>query len=147
MTMRQQIESATAGPRQLARLASGFGLAAVLLACVGLYGVVSYGLTQRVREFGVRLALGASQRDLVVLVVREVFLAVGIGSAAGLAIAISIAFGGHQFFAGVSPLDPLALAATIAVLTLVALAAVLPPTLRATRIAPFVALRESPDGS
>jgi hypothetical protein len=143
MTMRQRIEDATAGSRQLARLAGGFGLLAVLLACIGLYGVVSYDLTQRVREFGVRLALGASPRDLVALVVRDALVTIGIGSAAGLGIAVSMVYTGQRFFAGVSPLDPLSVTATIVVFTFVALAAVLPPTLKAARIAPWEALRRT----
>ncbi len=142
-TMRQQIEDVTARPRHLARVAGGFGLLAVLLACVGLYGIVSYDLTERVSEFGVRIALGASPRDLATLVVRDVLVAVAIGSGTGLTIAATAAFSGQQYFPGVSPLDPVALVSTVVSFTLAALAAVLPPTLKATRLAPVQALKRS----
>jgi ABC-type antimicrobial peptide transport system permease subunit len=141
-TMEEQLEEVTARPRQAARVAGVFGLVAVLLACLGLSGVVSYDVTQRSRELGVRVALGATESQIAILVVRDVLVVVGIGSVAGVAIAISAAVGGQPFFSGLRPLDFLALLASVAMFALVASAAVLPPALRAARLAPSVGLKQ-----
>ena len=105
------------------RLLAGFAIVAVLLAAIGLYGVVSYGVAQRTREVGVRVALGAQRRDVLRLVLSGGLSLVGIGVAAGLAAAVlTTRFLGSLVF-GVSPVDPTTFAAAAFVLTIVALGA------------------------
>jgi putative ABC transport system permease protein len=123
------------------RLLAGFAVVAVLLAAIGLYGLVSYGVSQRTREVGVRVALGAQRRDVLRLVLAGGFKLVAIGVAAGLAAAfLTTRYLGALVF-GVSPVDPPTFAAAAALLTLVALIAHWIPVRRALRIDPASALR------
>jgi putative ABC transport system permease protein len=123
------------------RLLAGFAVVALALAALGLYGVVSYGVAQRTREVGVRVALGAQRRDVLRLVLAGGVPLVAAGVAAGLATAAAATrFLGALVF-GVSPIDPPAFAAAAAVLVLVALAAHWLPVRRALKIDPARALR------
>ena len=123
------------------RLLAGFAAVAVLLAAIGLYGVVSYGVAQRTREVGVRLALGAQARDILALVLGGGVKLVALGVAGGLAAAaLATRFLGSLVF-GVSPVDPLTVAGAAALLVVVALAAHWAPIRRALRIDPASALR------
>ncbi|MFL5615865.1 MAG: ABC transporter permease [Gemmatimonadaceae bacterium] len=118
-----------------------FGVIGALLAAVGLYGVVSFVVAQRTREFGVRLALGAQTGDVMSLVLRQGARLVGAGLVAG---AIVAALSTRLFVSlmfGVSALDPLVYAGTAAFLAIIALAASYVPALRATRVDPIEALR------
>jgi putative ABC transport system permease protein len=140
-TLASLVDKASAERLFVMRLLGGFAVVAVLLAAIGLYGVVSYGVGQRAREIGVRIALGAQRRDVMRLVLASGLLLVGIGVAAGLAAAVAVTrFLGALVF-GVSPVDPLTFAAAAALLTLVALAAHWVPVRRALRIDPARALR------
>ena len=113
----------------------------MLLAAIGLYGVVSYGVAQRTREVGVRVALGAQRRDVLRLVLSSGLRSSPSASPAGLAAAfVATRFLGALVF-GVSPVDPLTFAAAAALLTLVALGAHWVPIRRALRIDPASALR------
>jgi putative ABC transport system permease protein len=123
------------------RLLAGFALVAVLLAAVGLYGVVAHGVAQRTREVGVRMALGAQRGDVMKLVLSSGLSLVGIGVAAGLGAAFAATRYLGALVFGVSPFDPPTFAAAAAVLTLVALAAHWVPVRRALRIDPSSALR------
>jgi putative ABC transport system permease protein len=140
-TLASLVDKASAQRLFVMRLLGGFAVVAVLLAAIGLYGVVSYGVGQRAREIGVRVALGAQRRDVARLVLSSGLLLVGIGVAAGLAAAVAVTrFLGALVF-GVSPVDPLTFAASAALLTLVALGAHWVPVRRALRIDPASALR------
>jgi putative ABC transport system permease protein len=119
----------------------GFAAVALALAVVGLYGVISYSVAQRTREFGVRLALGASSRDVLQLVLREGLVLVAGGILLGLAGALSLSHWLQSLLFGVSGNDPMTLGAVAVLLALVALAACLVPAYRATRVDPVVALR------
>jgi putative ABC transport system permease protein len=122
-------------------LLGAFAALALLMAAVGLYGVLSYSVSRRMHEMGLRLALGASARDLMWLVmgqgVRLALLGMAVGLAASLAATRLLA--GMLF--GVSPLDPLTFAAVAGVLFAAALLASFIPARRATRVDPMVALR------
>jgi putative ABC transport system permease protein len=123
------------------RLLAAFAAVAVFLAAIGLYGVVSYGVTQRTREVGVRMALGAQRRDVLTLILGGGARLIAAGVIGGLAAAaLATRFLGTLVF-GVSPLDPLTFAAAAALLIVVALTAHLVPLRRALRIDPAAALR------
>jgi len=118
-----------------------FGVLGALLAAVGLYGVVSFVVTQRTREFGVRVALGAQSSDVMSLVLRQGARLVVIGLVAGaLVAAVSTRLFVSLMF-GVSTLDPIVYVGMAVLLALVAFAAAYMPALRATRVDPIEALR------
>jgi putative ABC transport system permease protein len=137
-----EVAATTLAPTRIgAALLGVFGVLALGLAAVGLYGVVAYSVSQRTREMGVRVALGARRGDLVRLVLRQ---GARLAAAGALLGALLAALAGRVFGAllyGVSPLDPLAYAAAAAVLLLVAAAANLAPALAASRVDPVRALR------
>ena len=124
-----------------ASLLALFGVLALGLASVGLYGVMSFSVTQRSREIGVRMALGAQHRDVLRLVLRQGLTVVGVGLIAGLL----LAFGVTRLVAGmlfqVTPTDPMAFGVTSAALALVAFGATLIPALRAISVSPILAIR------
>ena len=117
------------------------GVAGLLLASVGVYGVVSYAVTQRTTELGVRAALGATRRDLVRLVVGQGMALCGIGIAAGLVLAPAGTWFGRSLFAGVSPFDPVSFGVVAAVMLIAAFVASYVPARRAARVDPIVTLR------
>jgi putative ABC transport system permease protein len=118
-----------------------FGLLALVVAAVGLYSVVAYDVSQRTRELGVRVALGASGGTVLRLVVGEGVRVVALGLALGAAVAVSLATKVSPLLYEVSAKDPLTYAGVIAVLLVVAIVASLAPALRAARVDPNVALR------
>jgi len=125
----------------LAKLSTFFGGLALLLACVGLYGVISYTVASRTREIGVRMALGARRGDVMELVLREGMLLVAIGLVVGIPLAIASTRLLHSFLFGLKSTDPLSLIAVILLLGIVAAVAGFIPAQRAARIDPMVALR------
>jgi putative ABC transport system permease protein len=118
-----------------------FGILGALLAGVGLYGVVSFVVAQRTREFGVRIALGAQRRDVLRLVLRHGARLVGAGLLAGAVVAALSTRLFVSLMFGVSVLDPLVYLAMATLLSVVALVAAYVPALRATRVDPMEALR------
>ena len=122
-------------------VATFFGGLALALACLGLYGVMAYGVVQRTREIAIRIAIGADRQSVVWLVVRETLVLVAVGLSLGTGVAL---MAGHyiqrQLF-GVAPGDPLAIASAILLLMVVAAAAGYIPARRATRVDPVAALR------
>jgi putative ABC transport system permease protein len=141
IAMRELVAGAAARPRLVTVLLALFGAIALMLAAVGLYGVVSYTVSQRAREFGVRVALGARQRDIVASTLRRVLPALALGVALGLAgaLALTRVFGWMLY--GVSASDPATFAAVTALLAAVAFCAAYVPARRAARVDPLVALR------
>ena len=121
-------------------LLSVFGVLALALGAVGLYGVLAFTVAQRAREIGVRIAVGASQRDVVALVVGDAARLAGIGLAAGLVLAVAAARLLRSQIFGVSPLDPVTFVAVVVLLAAVALLAAWVPARRAARVDPIVAL-------
>lgn len=127
--------------RMTARLAGGFGLLALLLAAIGLYGVISYSLARRANEMGVRLALGASRAGVSWVVLRDALVTIVVGLAVGIAIALPVLGLADHLVYGLSPNDPATLAASAGLLLIVGMLAALVPAVRASRTDPAVALR------
>ncbi len=122
-------------------LLAGFGALALLLAAVGIYGLMSYTVAQRTSEIGIRMALGAQTRDMLRLVTRDGMLQAGLGLLAGLAASLALTrILASQLFA-VSALDPLTFLTVALVLIAVAIAACYIPARRAMSVDPVVALR------
>jgi len=141
--MERYVSDALAAERFLTTLLTLFAVVATTLAVVGLYGVVSYNVSSRVRELGVRLALGATGGDVGVLVVRRSLQVVAVGVAAGLAAALLLARLMASLLFGVGAFDPLTLAGVTALLTAAAVVASALPARRAARVDPTKVLRES----
>ncbi|HEX4201380.1 MAG TPA: ABC transporter permease [Chthoniobacterales bacterium] len=129
--------------RQLASaVVSAFSAVALLLAAVGLYGVLSYSVSQKRREIGVRIALGAQSTSILQLVMRQGLRIVGVGLLVGLAISLALSSIIAGILYGVSATDPLSIAISVLALGLTALTACFFPAFRASRIDPITALRE-----
>ena len=130
-----------AQPRLGALLTSTFGLVALLLAAIGLFGVMASLVRERTREFGIRMALGASAGRVRMAVLRRAALVAGSGAIVGLVVALATSRLLTSLLFGVSPTDPIALGAACVVLLAVAAAAAYLPARRATSIDPVQALR------
>ena len=142
MALSDYISAAWFGPRLVSLFLGVLGLIAMLLAGVGLYGVMAYSVSQRTREIGIRMALGADPKGVLEMVMRRgLFLALS-GIAAGLVIALAAAPLIAPLLYHVSPADPVSIAGAALFLIVVAVTASLIPALRATRVDPILALRE-----
>lgn len=130
-----------AEPRLTALLVAVFGIVALILAAVGLYGVIASGVRERTHEIGVRLALGASPGRIREAVLRQTLMIAGAGACVGLAAALATTRLLRALLFGVQPTDPLSLAAACAVLVVVAVVAAYVPARRATQVDPVRALR------
>ncbi|MEP6495596.1 MAG: ABC transporter permease [bacterium] len=140
-TMERLLGDSTAGTWFRARLLAGFALVALILAAIGLYGVLAYAVTQRTREIGVRIALGARRGAVMQLILVRGLTLVGAGLVLGVGAGLLTTRLLDRMLFGVSTTDPAVFAAVIGVLALTALAACLLPAWRATRVDPITALR------
>jgi predicted permease len=138
---RELVEQRLFSERLIARLSTAFGALALLLACIGLYGVTSYGVARRTSEIGVRMALGATGRTVTTMILREIAAVVAIGAAAGTAAALALGRFVSDLIYGVNPADPVTYASAAVLLFGVALLSGCLPARRAARIDPVVALR------
>jgi predicted permease len=136
------VERSTASRRFMLGVVGVFGVLALVLAAMGVYGILSHAVAQRSREIGIRMALGASARSVVRLVFRSISGAVTLGVAAGVLMAVALTRVLQGFLFGVTALDPLTFGAAIAVLIGVACLAALQPVLRASRIDPALVMRQ-----
>jgi predicted permease len=140
-SLRKQTDDALREEKLLAQLVSFFGLLALVLACVGLYGIMAHAVVRRTNEIGIRMALGAKRRDIIWMVLKETLVMVAIGMAIGVPAAWGAAhLISNQLF-GLQPSDPLTLLSAVILLTLVAALAGYLPARRASRVDPLVALK------
>ena len=140
-TQVEQIEQATFQERLFARLSSFFGLLALALACVGLYGIMSYGVSRRTNEIGVRMAFGAGRCDVLDLVVRQGLQLTILGVIFGVAAAWALTRFLTSFLYGVRPADPVTFGLVPLAVILVSILSSYIPARRATKVDPMVALR------
>ena len=140
-SLAQQVRAAFSQQSMIVQLTSLFGLVALALAVVGLYGVTAYGVAQRTSEIGIRMALGANRGDVQRMVLRSAFVQVGIGLVIGIPAAIEAGRLMSAELFGVGAWNPLVLGTTVAVLGLAALAAAALPAQRAASVEPMEALR------
>jgi len=142
VSLSDQIGRTLVQQKLVARLASFFGLLALLLACVGLYGVMSYGVARRTNEIGIRMALGAQNRSVLWLVLREALLLVGMGLVVGVLTSLALTKTAESLLYELKPNDPLTIIGATLLLAAVALMAGYLPARRAARVDPMVALRD-----
>jgi predicted permease len=142
MPMMAHVDLSLAERRLQLALLGAFAACAILLASLGLYGVVASTVSERQQEMGIRAALGASGRQIRTMVLRQALWLTGAGIAAGVAGALALGGLVTRFAFGVTGRDPLTLGATVGILLAVALAAAYVPARRASRVDPLVALRE-----
>lgn len=136
-----QVEASIAQDRMMALLGAGFGLLALVLASVGIYGLLAYGVAQRTREIGVRMALGARPFSVIALVLRGAWMPLAMGITVGLPSAWALARLVQSMLFGLAPTDPVAIGAATLLLFVVAHVAAYLPARRASRVDPLVALR------
>jgi predicted permease len=141
-SMSERVEESVAGRRTAMALAVGFGMVALMLATVGIYGVLAYQVSQRTREIGIRMALGSDAGTVFGLILREGLTLLGLGFVLGLAGSFAMRRAVQGELYGVDPLDPVVVSAVAVLLGIVALTACAVPARRAARIDPVAALAE-----
>jgi predicted permease len=141
MTLNEEVKNNLTQQRLIARLTSIFGLLALGLACLGLYGVMAYIVERRTSEIGVRLALGSTRSAVLRLVLKETLLLISVGGMIGLALSIAAMHLATSFLFGLSPEDPATIGGALLLLLLVSVAAGFFPAWRAASIDPMQALR------
>jgi ABC-type antimicrobial peptide transport system permease subunit len=144
-TPRRQIDAFVSQNRIIAVMFTTFGVVAMVIAAAGIYGLMSFSVSQRTQELGVRMALGADSRRILRMVLGQGSLQTGIGLGLGLVVTLALVGaagdGVQSVLFGVSPRDPLVYAAVAALVTVVSIVATLVPARRATRVDPMIALR------
>ncbi|HLY42343.1 MAG TPA: ABC transporter permease [Terracidiphilus sp.] len=137
----EQVDRSVATQSLIAQLSSFFGILAVFLSCIGIYGLLSYSVARRTSELGIRLALGAQSRTLLWMILRESVILLAVGLAIGIPVALSSTRILKSLLFQLSPLDPAAIAIAICAVASMTVAAAWLPARRATRINPVQALR------
>ncbi len=140
-TLAEKVDRSIAGQSLVSRLSTFFGLLAAFLACIGIYGVMSYAVSRRTREIGIRMAIGAGRGDVLRMVMSEVGRLVALGLATGIPVALASDRWATSLLFGLKPTDPLTLAGATLLLSTVALLAGYLPARRAMGVEPIVALR------
>jgi putative ABC transport system permease protein len=142
MTMEERVMGSLARPRMYAAVLGGFAVFALTIASVGLFGVLSYAVAQRSKEFGVRAALGARRTQLVAMVLRQGLAITAAGIAVGLLVAALSARALSSYLFGVPPVDPVSFSVVALLLLVVALVACAVPAVRAAHVDPLTAIRQ-----
>jgi ABC-type antimicrobial peptide transport system permease subunit len=140
-TMNQRVAESLTSDRMVTRLAAAFGALAIVLVCIGLYGIMSYAVSARTSEIGIRMALGARKSSVLWMIFRESSLLVLIGAAIGLPAIFAAGKWISSLLFGVKPADPITLASATALIFAAGLVACYVPARRAMSIDPVVALR------
>ena len=140
-SLEEQVDDSIATQSLIARLSSFFGIIAVFLACIGIYGLLSYSVARRTSELGIRLALGAQSRMVLWMILRECILLLVLGLSIGIPVALSSTRILKSLLYELSPLDPMAISTAVAAVTVMTIAAAWLPAWRATKIDPMWALR------
>jgi predicted permease len=140
-TLEDYVDRTTLNERMMATLGGFFGLLALMVACLGIFGILAFQVSRRTNEIGVRVALGATRGSIVALVLREVAMLLVPGCAAGALAAACLARFANSFLFGVTPTDPTAFALAAGALASATLAAGFLPAMRAARVEPMAALR------
>ena len=140
-TMDQRLSNAVSQPRFRTTLIGSFAIVALILACVGIYGVISYSVAQRTHEIGIRMALGARGVDVLRMIVRQAILMAGVGVVLGLSISFALGSLMVKLLFGVAPRDPVTFIATAMLLAGTAILASYIPARRASKVDPLIALR------
>lgn len=140
-TMEDVVDDQLRQERMLSQLAGFFSLSALALACLGLYGILSYGVARRTREIGVRMALGAQKHNVLAVVIRQGMTLTLVGCGLGVLLAVALTRVVSGLLYGVTPIDPLTFVLTVLLLGGVALVSCWLPARRAARIDPMTALR------
>jgi predicted permease len=141
-TMDQRLSDSLVTDRMIADLSGAFGMLAVVLVCIGLYGVMAYTTSGRTNEIGIRIALGAQRSGILWLILRESLLLVLIGAAIGVPLVFAAGKWISSLLFGLQPADPGALAFATALMFVIGVLASYIPARRATRVNPMVALRQ-----
>jgi putative ABC transport system permease protein len=141
-TLETLMEEQTAGYQFRATAVAAFAALALVLAMVGVFGVLAYAVQRRRREFGIRMALGADVGDMLKLVAGSAARVIAAGIVVGLLLAAALSRTIASFLFGVQPLDPLTFVAVPLVMTVTAILATAAPALRAARVDPVTAIRE-----
>jgi ABC-type antimicrobial peptide transport system permease subunit len=140
-TLDARIDDSLAAERMVANISASFGILAVTLAAVGLYGVLAYSVSRRTREIGIRMALGSGSRMILAMVAREAGLVVGAGSIVGVGIAVAAARLLSRVLPPTASLAPSLLAACTGTMLVITVLASCVPAIRACRVDPLAALR------
>jgi len=140
-TLRERVDDSIFVERMIATLSGFFGVLALLLAAIGIYGVMAYAVARRTAEIGVRIALGAAPASIEWMVLRDGLLLIALGIAIGLPLALASARVTASLLYGVKPNDPATILAAVSVLSLAGLLAALVPARRAAAVEPIEALR------
>ena len=136
-----QINDSMIKERLVAELSIFFGILALVLGCIGLYGIMAYSIVRRTQEIGIRVALGASSQSVIGMVVRDAMILVAVGLLVGLPLALGLSRYMQSLLFGLKPMDPLSLAGVVLIMTVMALTAAIVPARRASTIDPLTALR------
>jgi ABC-type antimicrobial peptide transport system permease subunit len=140
-TLDEQVARSITNQRLVAQLSAFFGLLAVFLSCIGIYGVMSYVVTRRTNEIGIRMALGAGRSNMLRMVLREIMVLISIGIVIGVPVALAGDRVVSRMLFGVRPSDPVTLVGAAVMLLIVAAIAGYLPARRASLVDPMVALR------
>ena len=141
-TLEDNLDRELLQQRFVATLGGFFGVVALLLAAVGIYGVMSQAVTRRTREIGIRMALGAEPGNVLWMMLRESLAMLGIGAAIGLPAALTLTRYTESLLFGVKPQDPVTIAGAVLLLLMVTTLAGFLPAQRATRVQPMEALKQ-----